>query len=113
MDIDGGVATDQIVHSCQTLINLSDFPVIVFDRFRVRIDRRERKRQHRAEGVRIAPGFLRIDGHRAEHAEVSGFVSAPPAQDAPGKDVFLYAEFQQDPSAWVGEYWGLPYHSRP
>ena len=43
----------------------------LFDRFQVRIDRRERKRQHRAEGIRIAPGLLRVDGHRAEHAEVS------------------------------------------
>ena len=81
VDIDGGVATDQIVHSCQTLINLSDFPVVV--------------------DVSVTGTIPAESG--------AGFVSAPPAQDAPGKDVFLYAEFQQDPSAWVGEYWGLPY----
>ena len=81
VDIDGGVATDQIVHSCQTLINLSDFPVIV--------------------DVSVTGTIPAESG--------AGFVSAPPAQDAPGKDVFLYAEFQQDPSVWVGEYWGLPY----
>ncbi len=81
VDIDGGVATDQIVHSCQTLINLSDFPVMV--------------------DVSVTGTIPAESG--------AGFVSAPPAQDAPGKDVFLYAEFQQDPSAWVGEYWGLPY----
>ena len=81
VDIDGGVATDQIVHSCQTLINLSDFPVIV--------------------DVSVTGTIPAESG--------AWFVSAPPAQDAPGKDVFLYAEFQQDPSVWVGEYWGLPY----
>ncbi len=81
VDMDGGVTTDQIVHSCQTLINLSDFPVIV--------------------DVSVTGTIP------AESA--AGFVSAPPAQDAPGKDVFLYAEFQPDPSVWVGEYWGLPY----
>ena len=81
VDIDGGVATDQIVHSCQTLINLSDFPVIV--------------------DVSVTGTIPAESG--------AGFVSAPPAQDAPGKDVFLYAEFQPDPSVWVGEYWGLPY----
>ena len=81
VDIDGGVATDQIVHSCQTLINLSDFPVMV--------------------DVSVTGTIPAESG--------AGFVSAPPAQDAPGKDVFLYAEFQPDPSAWVGEYWGLPY----
>ena len=81
VDMDGGVTTDQIVHSCQTLINLSDFPVVV--------------------DVSVTGTIPAESG--------AGFVSAPPAQDAPGKDVFLYAEFQQDPSAWVGEYWGLPY----
>ena len=81
VDMDGGVSTDQIVHSCQTLINLSDFPVIV--------------------DVSVTGTIPAESG--------AGFVSAPPAQDAPGKDVFLYAEFQQDPSVWVGEYWGLPY----
>ena len=81
VDIDGGVATDQIVHSCQTLINLSDFPVIV--------------------DVSVTGTIPAESG--------AWFVSAPPAQDAPGKDVFLYAEFQPDPSVWVGEYWGLPY----
>ena len=79
--MDGGVSTDQIVHSCQTLMNLSDFPVIV--------------------DVSVTGTIPAESG--------AWFVSAPPAQDAPGKDVFLYAEFQQDPSAWVGEYWGLPY----
>ena len=81
VDMDGGVSTDQIVHSCQTLINLSDFPVIV--------------------DVSVTGTIPAESG--------AGFVSAPPAQDASGKDVFLYAEFQQDPSVWVGEYWGLPY----
>ncbi len=81
VDMDGGVSTDQIVHSCQTLINLSDFPVIV--------------------DVSVTGTIPAESG--------AWFVSAPPAQDAPGKDVFLYAEFQQDPSVWVGEYWGLPY----
>ncbi len=81
VDMDGGVTTDQIVHSCQTLINLSDFPVIV--------------------DVSVTGTIPAESG--------AGFVSAPPAQDAPGKDVFLYAEFQQDPSVWVGGYWGLPY----
>ncbi len=81
VDMDGGVSTDQIVHSCQTLINLSDFPVIV--------------------DVSVTGTIPAESG--------AGFVSAPPAQDAPGKDVFLYAEFQPDPSVWVGEYWGLPY----
>ena len=81
VDMDGGVSTDQIVHSCQTLINLSDFPVIV--------------------DVSVTGTIPAESG--------AWFVSAPPAQDAPGKDVFLYAEFQPDPSVWVGEYWGLPY----
>ncbi len=81
VDMDGGVTTDQIVHSCQTLINLSDFPVVV--------------------DVSVTGTIPAESG--------AGFVSAPPAQDAPGKDVFLYAEFQPDPSVWVGEYWGLPY----
>ena len=81
VDMDGGVSTDQIVHSCQTLINLSDFPVIV--------------------DVSVTGTIPAESG--------AGFVSAPPAQDAPGQDVFLYAEFQPDPSGWVGEYWGLPY----
>ena len=81
VDMDGGVSTDQIVHSCQPLINLSDFPVIV--------------------DVSVTGTIPAESG--------AWFVSAPPAQDAPGKDVFLYAEFQQDPSVWVGEYWGLPY----
>ncbi len=81
VDMADGVTTDQIVHSCQTLINLSDFPVIV--------------------DVSVTGTIP------AESA--AGFVSVPPAQDAPGKDVFLYAEFQPDPSVWVGEYWGLPY----
>ena len=81
VDMDGGVTTDQIVHSCQTLINLSDFPVIV--------------------DVSVTGTIPAESG--------AEFVSAPPAQDAPGKDVFLYAEFQPDPSVWVGEYWGLPY----
>ena len=81
VDIDGGVSTDQIVHSCQTLMNLSDFPVIV--------------------DVSVTGTIPAESG--------AGFVSAPPAPDAPGKDVFLYAEFQPDPSVWVGEYWGLPY----
>ena len=81
VDTDEGVTTDQIVHSCQPLINLSDFPVIV--------------------DVSVTGTIPAESG--------AGFVSAPPAQDAPGKDVFLYAEFQPDPSVWVGEYWGLPY----
>ena len=81
VDMDGGVSTDQIVHSCQTLINLSDFPVIV--------------------DVSVTGTIPAESG--------AEFVSAPPAPDAPGKDVFLYAEFQPDPSVWVGEYWGLPY----
>ena len=81
VDMDGGVSTDQIVHSCQPLINLSDFPVIV--------------------DVSVTGTIPAESG--------AEFVSAPPAQDAPGKDVFLYAEFQPDPSVWVGEYWGLPY----
>ena len=81
VDMDGGVTTDQIVHSCQTLINLSDFPVVV--------------------DVSVTGTIPAESG--------AGFVSAPPAQDAPGKDVFLYAEFQPDPSVWVGEYRGLPY----
>ena len=81
VDTDEGVTTDQIVHSCQTLMNLSDFPVIV--------------------DVSVTGTIPAESG--------AWFVSAPPAQDAPGKDVFLYAEFQQDPSVWVGEYWGLPY----
>ena len=81
VDMDGGVSTDQIVHSCQTLINLSDFPVIV---------------------------DVSVTGTIPAESE-AWFVSAPPAPDAPGKDVFLYAEFQPDPSLWVGEYWGLPY----
>ena len=80
VDMDGGVSTDQIVHSCQTLINLSDFPVIV--------------------DVSVTGTIPAESG--------AEFVSAPPAQDAPGKDVFLYAEFQPDPSAWVSEYLGLP-----
>ena len=81
VDMDGGVTTDQIVHSCQTLMNLSDFPVIV--------------------DVSVTGTIPAESG--------AGFVSAPPAQDAPGKDVFLYAEFQPDPSVWVGEYLGLPW----
>ena len=81
VDMDGGVSTDQIVHSCQTLINRSNFPVIV--------------------DVSVTGTIPAESG--------AEFVSAPPAPDAPGKDVFLYAEFQPDPSVWVGEYWGLPY----
>ena len=81
VDMDGGVTTDQIVHSCQTLMNLSDFPVIV--------------------DVSVTGTIPAESG--------AGFVSVPPAQDAPGKDVFLYAEFQPDPSVWVGEYLGLPW----
>ena len=35
-------------------------------------------------------------------------VSAPPAEDAASKELFLYAEFQSQPDLWDGGYTGAP-----
>lgn len=79
VDLEGGETTDQIVHSCQTLINQSGFPVTV---------------------------NVTVTGTIPAESEAA-FVSAPPAPDAPDKDVFLYAEFQPYPDWWEGSYYGL------
>lgn len=78
--VNSGEATDQIVHAPQVLVNLSDFPVIV--------------------NVAVT-GRIPADSEAA-------FVSAPPSLDAPDKNVFLYAEFQNQFDWWEGAYYGLP-----
>ena len=79
VDLEGGETTDQIVHSCQTLINQSDFPVTV--------------------NVTVTGTVPAESG--------AAFVSEPPSPDAPDKEVFLYAEFQPDPDWWEGSYYDL------
>lgn len=79
VDLEGGETTDQIVHSCQTLINQSGFPVTV---------------------------NVSVTGTIPAESEAA-FVSEPPSPDAPDKEVFLYAEFQPDPDWWEGSYYDL------
>ena len=78
--VNSGETTDQIVHAPQALVNLSDFPVIV--------------------NVAVT-GRIPADSEAA-------FVSAPPSPGAPDKNVFLYAEFQNQFDWWEGAYYGLP-----
>ncbi|MDE6931066.1 MAG: hypothetical protein K2P37_00110 [Oscillospiraceae bacterium] len=75
-----GVSREPVVHTPQALTNLNDFPVTV----------------NAAVAGTIAPGSEAV------------FVSAPPAPDAPGKDVFLYVEFSSQYDWWAGSYRGLP-----
>lgn len=75
-----GVSREPVVHTPQALTNLNDFPVTV----------------NAAVAGTIAPGSEAV------------FVSAPPAPDAPGKDVFLYVEFSGQYDWWTGSYRGLP-----
>ena len=75
-----GVSREPVVHTPQALTNLNDFPVTV----------------NAAAAGTITPGSEAV------------FVSAPPAPDAPGKDVFLYVEFSSQYDWWTGSYRGLP-----
>lgn len=75
-----GESHEQIVHAPQTLVNLSDFPVIV---------------------------NAAVTGARPAGSEAV-FVPSPPLPDLPGKEVFLYVEFQNQPEWWAGSYSGLP-----
>ena len=75
-----GVSREPVVHTPQALTNLNDFPVTV----------------NAAAAGTITPGSEAV------------FVSAPPALDAPGKDVFLYVEFSSQYDWWTGSYRGLP-----
>ena len=75
-----GVSREPVVHTPQALTNLNDFPVTV----------------NAAAAGTITPGSEAV------------FVSAPPAPDAPGKDVFLYVEFSSQYDWWAGSYRGLP-----
>lgn len=75
-----GVSRESVVHTPQALTNLNNFPVTV----------------NAAVAGTIAPGSEAV------------FVSAPPAPDAPGKDVFLYVEFSSQYDWWAGSYCGLP-----
>ena len=80
VDLDGGESQAQIVHAPQTLANRSDFPVTV----------------NVAVIGTISPGSEAV------------FVPAPPPPDAPGKDVFLYAEFSNQYDWWEQSFFGLP-----
>lgn len=75
-----GVSREPVVHTPQALTNLNDFPVTV----------------NAAAAGTVTPGSEAV------------FVSAPPAPDAPGKDVFLYVEFSSQYDWWAGSYRGLP-----
>lgn len=72
--------TEQIVHEPQVLISGSDFPVRV---------------SARAVG-------------RLNPESTARFVSTPPSVDAEDKEIFLYAEFQNDPTFWTGTYGDWP-----
>lgn len=80
VDLEGGETTDQIIHSCQTLINQSGFPVTI---------------------------NVTVIGTVPAESEAA-FVSAPPSPDARDKEVFLYAEFQPYPDWWEGRFYDLP-----
>ena len=75
-----GESHEQIVHAPQVLVNLSNFPVIV---------------------------NAAVTGTRPVDSEAV-FVPSPPFPDVPDKEVFLYAEFQDQPEWWTGSYSGLP-----
>lgn len=71
-----GESTEQIIHEPQVMISGSDFPVLV---------------TARAVG-KLQPG------------SAARFVSAPPAEDARDKQIFMYVEFQNDPMLWSGSF---------
>ena len=69
-----GETRDQVVHEPQTLESLTSFPVRV---------------------------SAQVVGTIQSWSDAY-FVSAPPADSALDKQIFLYAEFQNDPAAWSG-----------
>ena len=71
-----GETTAQIVHEPQMLKSLTDFPVRV--------------------SVQVAAVM--------QPWSAAYFVPAPPADNVPDKQIFLYAEFQNDPTLWSGFY---------
>lgn len=80
VEADGRETREQLIHTPQALVNLSDFPVIV---------------------------NAAVTGTRPAGSEAV-FVPSPPFPDAPDKEVFLYAEFQNRPDWWTGSYSALP-----
>ncbi|MBD5170183.1 MAG: hypothetical protein HDT20_08745 [Oscillibacter sp.] len=75
-----GETRDQVVHEPQALISDSDFPLLV---------------------TAQAVGFI-------QPGSASRFVAAPPADDAMDKEIFMYVEFQNDPTFWTGAYGDWP-----
>lgn len=80
VDTVSGKTTEQIVHEPQVLISGSDFPVRV---------------SARAVG-------------RLNPESTARFISTPPSVDAEDKEIFLYVEFQNDPTFWTGTYGDWP-----
>ena len=78
VDTDTGTTNEQVIYQPQEIINYSNFPVVV---------------------TAAAAGTLEGD---------AWLVSAPPAEDAASKELFLYAEFQSQPDLWDGGYTGAP-----
>lgn len=75
-----GESTEQIIHEPQVMISGSDFPVLVTAR---------------------VVGFL-------SPGSAARFVSAPPANGAVDKEIFMYMEFQNDPMLWNGSFGDWP-----
>lgn len=79
VDTSGGTTNEQVIYQPQELVNYSDFPVIV---------------------TAVVTGSLAGD---------AWFVNAPPAQDGLDKEMFLYAEFQNQPDLWAEGYSDAPH----
>ena len=75
-----GETTDQIVHDPQAVTSYSDFPV-----------------QVSAQAV-----------GRLSSWSTARFAATPPANDAKEKEIFMYVEFQDDPTLWIGAYGDWP-----
>lgn len=78
VETDTGTSTEQIASDTLTIYNDSTVPVIV---------------------------SASVSGHISELSSMT-YVSAPPQENAEEKEVFLYAEFQNEDNAWSGSYGG-------
>lgn len=77
-EIDGGTTTEQIASETLTVFNNSEVPVII---------------------------SASVSGHISELSSMT-FASALPQEDTEEKEVFLYAEFQNEDGLWSGSYDG-------
>ncbi len=77
---DGSISCDQIINPMQTLVNLSAVPV---------------------QADALVTGWLSPES-------MARFVELTPMPDAQTKEIFMYAEFQNDSTLWSGWYGDMP-----